>query len=352
MVARYFDHAATTPCDARVREEMLPYLGEKFGNPSSLHSAGQQARAAVELARFQLSLLLGVEPEEILFTSGATESANAVIAAYEDIAISPFEHSAVREPALLRKATIYSNQGYELLDSIRPPKLSCVMSVNNETGAFIREPNDSRVRTLIDATQAIGKGLPIELGDYTIGSAHKFGGPQGVGFLVAKNGGFPPTLAKGGDQEFGYRGGTLNVAGIVGLGAAATIARLEADERLDQVEVLRDLLLNELDELEDWHTNDHPDGQTSPYILSLSFSRVEGETVVIEADAAGFAISAGAACSARSDEPSHVLTALDLPEDERRGTIRVSFGTGNTEESTAALGQTLVSIVKRLRQMA
>ena len=187
MVARYFDHAATTPCDARVREEMLPYFGEKYGNPSSIHSAGIRARAAVDLARLQLSMLLKVDPEEIIFTSGATESANAVIAAFDDIAISPFEHSAVREPALLKDSQIYPNKGYDLLGSVRQPKLSCVMSVNNETGAFIHQP-DTSASTLIDATQAIGKGLPIELGDYTIGSAHKFGGPQGVGFLVAKNG--------------------------------------------------------------------------------------------------------------------------------------------------------------------
>lgn len=347
---RYFDHAATTPIDPRVLEAMLPFLTEDFGNASSIHSYGAKAMVAVEQARQSVAELIGAEdPAQIVFTSGATEAANWVIGAFASGAFSPFEHSAVREPALRKGFHVLVNEGTSLHPSDRPVELVAAMSVNNEIGARwnARDLRGNARYAMSDLTQQVGKlSVDLEGLDFAVMSAHKLYGPKGVGALYFAS--EPPTPFQiGGEQEHGYRAGTLNVPGIVGFGTAARIAADEMSENEAKARKLRGIALEALSNLSDWRTNGGDD--VSPYILSASFYGIEGETLVVEADGEGFAISAGAACSSRSTEPSHVLSALGVEEAWLRGTVRISFGATNTEDSTHALARTLLRIVEKLR---
>lgn len=357
--ALYFDHAATTPLDLRVRDAMLPWMGEMWGNPSSIHGFGRAAATAIDTAREHVARLIeGADPNEIIFVSGATEAANAVLRSCESVAISPFEHPAIRIPALERGGKLWKNKGYTLLPLEEKVALSAVMDINNETGAAIHQPMRDVIRAacdacLVDATQSLGK-YPVdpEGWQYIFGSAHKLCGPMGIGVLYAKNGKFPATLQHGGEQEHGYRAGTLNLPAIVGFGEAARIAHEERGPRAHHAQRLRQILLDELEKVSDWCTNDHPEGFTSDFIVSINFRGIEGETLLIEADAAGFAISARSACSSHSHSPSHVLMALNPAAVLTSGTIRVSFGPDNTAESTSELARIIVSAVERLRQNA
>ncbi len=271
--ARYFDNAATTPLDPRVFTAMRPWLEDEWANAHSIHAGGLKARAAVTEARLAIAELISAEdPAQIIFTSGATEGANAVIAAQTTGWISPFEHSAVREPALARGWTMAENRGYEVVPQ---PGFGAVMAVNNETGAIF-----APVGGLIDATQALGK-IPFSVGDtaFAIGSAHKFYGPKGVGFVYARDGIIEPLL-RGGEQENGFRAGTLNVAGIVGMGAAARLAAEEMDS--SPVEAMRAALRNVVPEA-------LVNAEGVPHILSLSFPGLQAETILLELDREGFA---------------------------------------------------------------
>ena len=333
--SRYFDNAATTPLDPRVFVAMRPWLEDEWANANSIHSAGLKARQAVEDARVALMELIGAEdPAQIVFTSGATEGANAVVAHAGPGWMSPFEHSAVREPALASGWAVAANEGYEVRGLAG---FGAVMAVNNETGAILPPASG-----LVDATQALGK-VPFSVGDaeFAIGSAHKFYGPKGVGFLYCRDGAISPHL-RGGEQERGLRAGTLNIPGIVGMGAAARIALGELDGAPYQA--MRSAVL---DAVPDARVN----GNGVPHILSLSLPGVEGETILLELDRAGFALSAGAACSSSSTEPSHVLTALGYDAARIRGTIRISFGRFNTIESAAELASVLARTAKNLRQI-
>lgn len=349
---RYFDHAATTPVDERVLAEMLPFFDEAFGNANSIHSFGRRAADAVEIARQRVSELIGADdPSQVVFTSGATEANNWVVSAFENGAISPFEHDAAWEPAKYKGFDFLPNDGTSLLLPSQGYDLISVMGVNNEIGSIWRtadfRPYAQRLHS--DLTQQAGK-LSIDLADldYASFSAHKLYGPKGVGALYISD--EPPSpLMRGGEQEHGFRPGTLNVPGIVGFGAAAAIAGDEMEENFAHAQSLRAIVLEELNRTSDWRINGGEN--VSPYILSVSFQGIEGETLVVEADAAGYAISAGAACSSRSTEPSHVLTALGVEEDWRRGTVRISFGKANTLESANDLAKTLLRIVEKLRTM-
>jgi cysteine desulfurase len=350
--ARYFDNAATTPLDPRVWAEMRPYLEDEFGNASSIHAFGQSARAAVERARERLAALIGADdPTQITFTSGATESNNWVLRSFPSGVFSPFEHSAVREPAIFLGYEPLANEELTLQPPPRRAELLSVMSVNNEIGAqwdaSAFRPYADKIHS--DLTQSVGK-LPTDLSglDYASLSAHKFYGPKGVGALYTADDPLPPLLL-GGEQEQGLRAGTLNVAGIVGLGAAAAIAADEWEEDRARAELLREIVVEGLQSLSDWQINGGVNA--SPYILSLSFRGLEGETLVIEADRAGYAISSGAACSSQSTEPSHVLTALGLDPEWRRGTVRISFGRFNNEETAAGLAKSLLHSAEKLRTM-
>lgn len=351
-IERYFDNAATTPLAPEAKEAMLPWLAERFGNAHSLHEPGREAAHAVELARAQVAALVGCEPEELYFTSGATESNNWVLRGFQGIAIGPTEHSSVRETAIAVGALVTGMDGLQPAD---PPlagiQLSSRMLVNNEIGS-IYDPAPRPPAGLVhsDSTQALGK-LPINLAplDLASFSAHKLYGPKGVGCLYAKDAQSPPPLLTGGEHEGGRRAGTLNVPGIVGFGAAAQLAADRLERDYAHAENLRSIVLEELASVSDWQVNGGP--RVSPYILSLSFFGIEGETLVIETDHAGFAISSGAACSSRSTEPSHVLIALRVPGEWLRGTVRISFGRFNTEESARELGAVIRTSLEKIRRI-
>lgn len=355
MIERYFDNAATTPVDPRVVAEMLPYFSEAFGNPNSIHEPGKRAMAAVELARERICELLNADdPSEVVFTSGATESNNWVLKEFQEVSgwVSPFEHSSLREPARLFGYQTLQNKDHRVYLPDEGQGLVSIISVNNETGAqygFGGNVIASRLATHSDITQQVGK-LPVDLSslEYASFSAHKFYGPKGVGGLWIGVPHIKPLL-HGGEHENGVRAGTLNVPGIVGMGAAAAIALQEADKNKRHAESLRALVLEEIEKTTDVQLNSPPN--SSPYIVSLSFLGVEGETLVVELDRAGYSISSGAACSSRSTEPSHVLTALGLPIEWIRGTIRVSFGKYNTEEAAINLAKELRIAVEKLRTM-
>lgn len=347
----YFDHAATTPVDDRVREAMLPWLGERFGNAHSLHQAGREAREAVERARAQVADLLGAEdPSEIVFTSGATESNNWVLSSATDLWISPFEHSSVREPGLRRNARLLDNRGFEL--STAPPEAGLVsaMLVNNETGAIFRPERvrPQRGRLHSDVTQAVGRvRFEARAFDWASLSSHKIYGPMGVGALYARDGLAPDPLIVGGGQESGRRSGTLNVAGIVGFGAAAALAHELREERYRHASELRAIVVEGLGSVSDCSIHDAP--EQSPFILSVGFVGVEGAPLAIALDHAGFAVSAGAACSSGSRDPSPTLIAIGLDPELASGTVRISFGDRNTRDSARNLARALAEAVKSLR---
>lgn len=355
MRERYFDNAATTPLDPRVFEAMGPWLVEHYGNAHSIHEPGRKAMAAIENARERIAMLLGCEPEEIFFTSGATESNNWVLRAFADFAsacaVSPFEHSSVREPAMALGFGTIANQGCELDVGSSPNlRLTSVMLVNNEMGAIF-DPSALRSgarKVHSDITQAAGK-IPVAVDglDFASLSAHKFYGPKGIGALYARDGDAPKPLLLGGEQEHGKRAGTLNVPAIIGMGAAAQIACDEQQQDYEKAGTLRQIVLQELSDIPDHRINGGPD--SSPFILSISFLGLEGETIAIELDRLGFAVSAGAACSSRSTEPSHVLTALGLDDAWLRGTIRISFGKFNTDVACQDLARSVRECVERIR---
>jgi cysteine desulfurase len=347
--ARYFDHAATTPLAPEVRAEMEPFLGMVAGNAHSIHAFGRRAMEAVERARARVAEAVGADdPAQIVFTSGATEACNTVLNAHAGGWISPFEHAAVREPAIARGYRVLLNKELQLRPAPEGAGLLAVMAVNNEIGAQWDARALPAQTRFVDATQALGKvKIDLEGIDYAAFSAHKLYGPQGIGALFTADGSIDPYLL-GGEQEDGRRAGTTNVAAVVGFGAACALVSDRLEEDREHVTELREILLQRLtNNLTDWQINGGEDAV--PHILSLSFLGLEGETLVIEADGAGFAISAGAACSSRSTEPSHVLTALGLEEQWRRGTVRISFGRGNTRESADALGKTIIRSAKNLR---
>lgn len=353
-IQNYFDNAATTPLDPRVLAEMLPFLELSFGNADSLHAWGAQAHAAVDRARARIAEALGVEdPSQILFTSGATESNNWVLSQHERIAVSPFEHSAVLEPAKKMSAEVLRNEGLALSPPSEAVDLLSVMTINNEVGFRLElplMPADGRPAVHRDITQEVGKFMPdLTRVDFASFSAHKFYGPKGVGGLYAADPSLLRPLIMGGQQQGDLRGGTLNVPGIVGMGAAAAMARESQEEDLASVQEMRAVVLEGLGSCPEMRVNGGNMG--SPYILSLSFLGVEGEPLVLEVDRLGYAISSGAACSTRSTDPSHVLLALNMPSQWLRGTIRISFGRFNTREAAAGLGRALREAVSNLRNL-
>lgn len=350
--ANYFDNAASTPIHPQVLERMLPFLGEEFGNAHSLHAWGQRARREVESARLAVAHLIGAEdPEEIIFTSGATEANNQVLTFLGGGSISPFEHSSVREPALHLGFEILDNNDYDIEGA---GGFVSSLLVNNETGAILRVLSGDKRHS--DITQAVGK-IPVSVRDldldYASFSAHKMHGPKGVGALYVRGGFEIEPLLRGGEQEMERRAGTLNVPAIAGFGEAA---RMAADHpRLDLVPYV----LEGLTGFSDWRSatprvqgSFFPAGpEASPGILSLSFFGVEGEALAIEMDRLGFGISSGAACSTGSTEPSHVLEALGIEPEWARGTVRISFSQYNDRESAAKLAVSLRLAVDSLRKL-
>jgi cysteine desulfurase len=366
----YLDNNATTPLCPEAREAMLPLLGDGFGNPSSLHAAGLRAKAALAQARARVAALVGAQPSEVVFTSGGTEADSlAILGALEAagerrrVVTTAVEHPAVRD--LLR--ALRERGRVELreigvapdgtLDAERvaaavdgETALVSVMWANNETGllhpveAIARACREKGVPLHLDAVQAAGK-VPVDLGrvpaDLLSISAHKIHGPPGVGALVVRRGArWKPGLA-GGRQEGGRRGGTENLPGIAGFGAAAEAARRELPAE-PRVRALRDRFESiVLDGVPGARRSSAAEPRT-PNTSNLLLPGAEGESIVLRLDARGIAVSTGSACTAGSTEPSHVLVAMGIPARDARGAIRVSLSRYTTEEEVERAARAVV----------
>jgi cysteine desulfurase len=379
----YMDNGATTPVDPRVLEAMLPYLGSRFGNAAShAHAYGWEAEEAVEKARQQVARLIGSDPREIVFTSGATESNNMALkgvfhhyrAKGNHIITSAIEHKAVLDPCAALEAdeaavTVLPVDRSGFLDpeavraAIRPETiLVSVMHANNEIGVVQDIPAIGRIckeRGVIlhsDAAQSAGK-IPLDVNEMGIDlasiSAHKLYGPKGVGalFVRRRNPRVVLTpLIDGGGHERGIRSGTLNVPGIVGFGAACEIARDEMAAEGIRVRAMRDTLCRLItSQLEEVFVNGDLERRL-PGNLNLSFAYCEGESLLL--GLRGLAVSTGSACTSASLEPSHVLKAIGVTEDLAHGSIRFTLGRFNTDDEVKRVAAMVVETVRRLRDLS
>lgn len=377
----YLDHAATTPVHPEVVEVMRYYMLQDWGNPSSIHSFGREARAGVDEARAKLAALIRADPEEIVFTGGGTEADNMAIkgTAWElrnkgdHIITSAVEHHAVLHTVeWLEKqgfrATYLPVDEYGMVDPGDVERaitsstiLVSIMAANNEVGTvqpvaeIARICREKGVRFHTDAVQAVGQ-LPIDV--HALGvdllslSAHKIYGPKGVGALYVRRGVRLTPLLHGGAHERKRRAGTEGVPGIVGLGKAAELARLEFDQRVEHYRRVRDLLWERIRErVPEVRLNGHPT-ERLPNNLNLSVLYVEGESMLLNLDMKGIAASSGSACTSGSLEPSHVLLAMGIPHEVAHGSLRMTVGVSTTEEDTAYVAESLGEIVDRLRAMS
>jgi cysteine desulfurase len=379
----YLDHAATTPALPEVRDAMLEYLTEDFGNPSSVHAAGRAARAAVETARERVAAAIGASPVEVIFTGGGTEADNLALKGAatklrgngNHIAVAAFEHHAV-----LDSAEWLGHNGFEVTRVRVPPSgvvdpeavaaavrsqtvLVSVMAVNNEIGtiqpmaeiaASVRDANSN---TLVhtDAVQALGK-IDVDVRrwgvDLAAFAAHKIGGPKGVGALFVRSGVPVEAILHGGGQERGLRSGTLNVPGIAGFGLAAELAVRNISDDAERILKLRTRLLEGMQvAVPDLVVNGELDRRI-PGNLSICIPHTDGETLLLLLDQAGIACSAGSACSSGALDPSHVLTAIRVPRNLAKGSLRLSLGHSSTDEDVDAVLDALPDIVERARRVA
>ena len=377
----YADNAATTKMSKVAIEAMLPYFDGVYGNPSSLHSAGQEAKEALEAARATVAACLGCEPREIYFTSGGSEADNqAILSAVrfgarkgkKHIITTAFEHHAV-----LHTVQKLEKEGYEVTyldvkeghnitaqqvkDAIRPDTcLVTVMYANNEIGSVLPIPEigaickEAGVIFHTDAVQAAGH-LHINVKEQNIDmlslSAHKFHGPKGVGVLYARRG-FPLTnLIDGGAQERGKRAGTENIAGICGLAAALKDSCDHIDENMPKVAALRDKLIAGLSRIPHCALNGDPVNRL-PGNVSFCFEGIEGESLLLLLDMKGVAASSGSACTSGSLDPSHVLLAIGRVHDVAHGSLRLSLCEYNTEEEVDHILTVVPEVVQYLRNMS
>jgi cysteine desulfurase len=381
MQSIYLDNAATTPTDKSVIEEMLPYMSEKFGNPSSFHSWGQEAQKAVEKARRDISLIIGADPSEIVFTSGGTESNNFAIKgiAYQNktrgdhIITSSIEHHAV-----LKTCRFLEGQGFrvtylpvdrhgivdpDLLKKAITDKtiLISVMHANNEIGTI--EPveeigkiaRDRDICFHTDAVQTFGH-LPVnvdKLGvDILSASAHKFYGPKGAGFVYIRKGTDAASFMHGGEQERGRRASTHNVPGIIGTRKAAVIARDLLEEETIKLTRLRDKLIAGIsNSIENSELNGHLFKRLANNV-NISVQGAGGESMLLNLDLEGISCSTGSACSSSALEPSHVLLALGQNRKKAAESVRFSLGRSTEERDIDAVLDVLPGIVRRIRSAA
>ncbi len=318
----------------------------------------------MEEARESIAELVdALDPSEIVFTSGATEANSWVLSSFDKAVISPFEHSSIREPALFNAWPQAEALGWNLAPPSSRFDLLSAMLVNNETGAFVNAgawfqaglESETGARVIHrDVTQAAGK-LHLHEHAYDLGtfSGHKFHGPKGVGVLHMRTTYLEHPFLRGGGQEGGLRGGTLNVPGIVGMGASAKIALDEMEADWDKALLLRQILTESISKISDSRiiAGEGNGMVQSPYILCACFAGIHAESLVVELDNLGFGISSGAACSSQSTEPSHVLRALGLPGELIKGAARLSFGRFNTLEATEELARLLPKVVEQIRSL-
>ncbi|MDD5580110.1 MAG: cysteine desulfurase family protein [Methylobacter sp.] len=350
----YFDHNATTPIDDRVLDTMLPYLKTFYGNASSLYRPGRIVRSAIDTAREQVAALVGVQPAQIVFTSGGTEANNLALATL--VSKSRFAISAIEHPSITEQALHLKSRGHDLaiinvdangviiqeaIDKViqYKPKLVSIMLANNETGVVqklsqytrqLRE-NGSIVHT--DAVQGLGK-IPVafnELGVHLMSlSSHKIYGPKGSGALVFEKSVKINPVFLGGGQEQELRAGTENAAAIIGFGKAAELAQAELAQRSEYLLTLRKVLEEGLLTIPGLTIFSHH-GDRLPNTVQFGLPETDGEMLVMKLDQKGFAVSSGSACASGGKEPSSVLTAMGVDPNYAKSAIRVSLGKANTE---------------------
>ena len=388
----YLDYNATTPVEPQVLDAMLPYFSADFGNAASIHSFGQKARAAVETAREQVAALIGARPQEIVFTSGGTESDNHAIFGIAFSSLTSFTSlasststsrphiitSAIEHEAVLNACQALEKEGVhvtylpvnrdgqmdlaELRRALRPETvLITIMHANNELGTIQpleeigRIAKEADVYFHTDAVQSAGK-IPIDVNKYRVDllsiSGHKLYAPKGIGALYIRGGTRLRQLLYGGHHQRGFRPGTENVAGIVGLGKAAELARESLSEDALRINGLRDSLQKGLlDRVPHSRVNAGAAPRT-PNTTNLVFPGVEGEALLIALDLKGLACSTGAACSSGAVEPSHVLTAIGLPPEEARASLRFSLGRHTTQPDIDFALSVVPAAVAQLRELS
>ncbi|MGZ4981460.1 MAG: cysteine desulfurase family protein [Methylobacter sp.] len=364
----YFDHNATTPLDDRVLDAMQPFLKTFYGNPSSLYRLGRISSSAIDAAREQLAALVGVQPGQVIFTSGGTEANNLALATLSPqagLAVSAIEHPSIIEPALHLKSLGHQltlldvDANGQIMQSaidevIRlKPGLVSMMLANNETGAvqniahYAGQLTAHGIKVHTDAVQALGK-IPVDfnrLGVYLMSlSSHKIYGPKGCGALVyEKSVAINPVLL-GGGQEKGFRAGTENVAAIVGFGKAADLAKTELAERHAHLLKLRQLLEHGLSTIPGL-TILAERSERLPNTVQMSIEGIDGEMLLMQLDQKNIAVSSGSACASGQREPSPVLTAMGIDPDQAKSAIRISLGKANTEAE-------ILEFIKQLKSLS
>ena len=379
----YFDNAASTAVHPAVVKEMVPYFDTQYGNPSSIHQFGRKAKNAIEKARKQVAALIGAESEEIIFTSGGTESNNTIFYGcpkfqgrkfeLSHIITSSIEHDAVLEP--VRE---FEKNGVQVtylpVDEhglVNPDEISelineqtiivSIMLANNEVGTIqpIKEIskicNKYQIPLHTDAVQAVGK-IPINVKDLGVDalsiSSHKINGPKGVGALFIKKGFTVAANIVGGGQENGMRSGTENVASIVGFGKACEIAKERLDENISHFKTLHSSMLSKINkEIQYVKPNGHPEKRIFNNI-HLTFMGVNGEDLIIKLDEHGIAASTGSACSVNTQKASHVLKAMGFNHEQITGSLRLSFGYMNTLDEVDQVVEVLKKVVAELRSVS
>ncbi len=364
MKSIYLDYNATAPLRSEVLELVTQVMAQ-VGNASSVHGAGRCARKTVEIARAQVADLAGVKPDQVIFTSGATESLNTVLSAYRDkkVLISAIEHPAILDSAPQAATIPVTSDGvvdmtaYQALLISEKPDIVAVMLVNSETGVIqpIQEmamlARNHQALFLCDAVQAAGRiDLNFnELGvDFMALSAHKISGPQGVGALITRDGVEAPKFMLGGGQEKNCRAGTYNTAGIAGMGLAAELAKKNLST-YDLVKKLRDYM-------EDYilqKTNKAVIyGQNAPRVgntMNIGLTGIEAQTQMMALDLDNIAVSSGSACSSGSFKPSHVLTAMGADEQAAKSALRISIGYATTQSDIDTFLESYTKIIERIK---
>jgi cysteine desulfurase len=377
----YLDYAATTPMRSEVLEAMQPYLTEVFGNPSSIYSYGHEAKAGVDKARTAVASLLGAREEEIVFTGGGTEADNFAIKGIgfanrskgNHIITSSIEHHAVLETCQFMETqgfavTYLQVDKYGMVDpddvknAITPETiLITIMHANNEIGTIQpiseigRIAREAGVYFHTDAVQTAGH-IPSDVNELNVDmlstSAHKLYGPKGVGALYLRKGTRIIPLIHGGEQENNRRASTENVAGIVGFGKAAELAKLELKVESTRIAAMRDRLVNSLEKnIDEIQLNGHRTRRL-PNNINLTVAYTEGESIVLNLDLKGICASTGSACTSSSLEPSHVLVAIGLPQEIAYSSFRMTLGKWNTDEDIDRVIQVLPEVIADLRSMS
>ncbi|KGK91601.1 cysteine desulfurase [Desulfosporosinus sp. HMP52] len=378
----YLDHSATTPVDPEVASVMMTYYTEKYGNPSSVHGFGREAKQALEQARTQVAELIGANPKEITFTSGGTEADNLAILGTAEALRTKGKHiitSCIEHHAVLETCEHLEKNGFDLTvipvdeegvisvdavqKAIRPDTiLITVMHANNEVGSIqpIAEigklAKEHGIVFHVDAVQSLGK-IPVNVDEMNVDlltvSSHKIYGPKGVGALYIRKGVRIVPLVYGGGQERKRRSGTENTPGIIGFGKACELAGQRMAEDAQKQIKLRDKLMNGiLDRIEFVKVNGPLGEKRLPNNVNVSIRYVEGESLLLSLDMLGIAASSGSACTSGSLDPSHVLLGMGLIHEIAHGSLRFSLGRQNTEEEIDYVLEQLPKIVERLRMMS